>query len=161
MNTVRELMHTDVVTVSAGMTLHELAQIFSENDISGAPVVDVDGQVVGVVSTTDVIRFAAESADLNVHSVRDSTVSLEEWLSSEESEGSPGSLHRYLTSDLDDYTVDRIMTSANFHVSPDTTAAELADFLLRGRIHRALVMEDGKLQGIVTTVDLLKTLVDS
>lgn len=161
MNTVRELMHAEVVTVGIDTTLQELARIFSENHISGAPVVDEGGQVVGVVSTSDVIRFAAEEAALNVHGGGKSTVSLEEWLSTEEAEGSPGSIHQFLTSDLSDYTVQRIMTSANFHVAPDTTIAELAAFLLRGRIHRALVMEDGELRGIVTTVDLLRTLVDT
>lgn len=161
MNTVRELMHTAVVTVGMETTLHELARVFSENDITGAPVVDEQGAVVGVVSTSDVIRFAAEEAALNVHGGGKSTVSLGEWLSSEEAEGSPGSIHQFLTSDLNEYTVERIMTSANFHVSPDTTVAELASFLLRGRIHRALVMENGELQGIVTTVDLLRTLVDA
>ena len=73
-------------------------------------------------------------------------------------EDDPSTLPQFQASDLDDYVVENIMTAANFHVTPDTTVPELAQFLLKGRIHRALVMEDGELRGIVTTVDLLKTL---
>ncbi len=54
-----------------------------------------------------------------------------------------------------------IMTPANFYIHPDSDLRELAAFLLRGRIHRALVMEDDRLVGIVTTVDLLRTVAGS
>jgi CBS domain-containing protein len=54
--------------------------------------------------------------------------------------------------------VENIMTSANFHVEPGASLAELAEFLLKGRIHRALVMEDNTLLGIVTTVDVLRAI---
>jgi CBS domain-containing protein len=53
------------------------------------------------------------------------------------------------------------MTPANFHIHPDRDLRELAAFLLRGRIHRALVMEDHRLLGIVTTVDLLRSMAES
>ena len=63
-------------------------------------------------------------------------------------------------SDLDRYDVREIMTPAKFYVRPDASLAELAHFLLRGRIHRALVMEDETLVGIVTTVDVLRTVAE-
>jgi CBS domain-containing protein len=59
-------------------------------------------------------------------------------------------------SDLDRYDVRSIMTPANFHIGPEAKLGELAGFLLRGRIHRALVMEDETLIGIVTTLDVLR-----
>lgn len=65
---------------------------------------------------------------------------------------------RFLGSDLDDYVVEDIMSTANFHVGPDASLSELADLLLKRRIHRALVMEDGALLGIVTTVDVLRAI---
>ena len=64
-------------------------------------------------------------------------------------------------SNLDHFDVLEIMTPANFHIHPDSDLRELAAFLLRGRIHRALVMEDDRLVGIVTTVDLLRTMAES
>ena len=165
MTTVRELMHTDLVTVSPDTNLHDLARIFSNNDISGTPVLDSTGGVVGVVSQTDLIRFAAEEIGVSVHRETEASIpsdwtetGAEEDDEDEEEEEDPSALPQFQASDLDDYVVENIMTAANFHVTPDTTVPELARFLLKGRIHRALVMEDGELQGIVTTVDLLKTL---
>jgi CBS domain-containing protein len=159
MTQVRDIMQTEVVTVSPDTTLHDLARVFSEYDISGAPVVDEQGRVRGVVSTSDVIRFAAEEVDVNLRRFREGLVPSGDWVAEGELESSVESnVDRFLGSDLDDYVVENIMTSANFHVEPGASLAELAEFLLKGRIHRALVMEDNTLLGIVTTVDVLRAI---
>jgi CBS domain-containing protein len=54
--------------------------------------------------------------------------------------------------------VDEIMTPVAFTVDPEMLVWELADFLVRGRIHRALVVEEGKLVGIVTAFDILRVM---
>jgi len=160
MKRVRDIMHEDVVAVRTDTTLHDLARIFADSDISGAPVVDDEDRVVGVVSTTDVIRFVAEEIDVNVRAGAGSLVTSDDWVATGEAEGSLSRIHEFLGSDLDDYVVENIMTTANFHVTPNTTVPELAEFLLKGRIHRALVMNDGKLEGIVTTVDVLRAVTE-
>ena len=66
MDTVREIMRTELVTVVPDMSVHDLARLLADKQISGAPVVDVDGEVRGVVSMTDVIRLAANEADIRV-----------------------------------------------------------------------------------------------
>ena len=177
MDTVREIMRTELVTVVPDMSVYDLAKLLSDEEISGAPVVDVDGEVLGVVSMTDVIRLAAGEIDIRVapRPIVAGEFSLE---------ASPGDEYESeqdvvdyfqnanaplftapagvgAASDLDRYLVREIMTPANFHVHPDADLAELAAFLLRGQIHRALVMEDGRLVGIVTTVDLLRTMAAS
>lgn len=177
---VRDVMETDVVTVHPGMSVRELTRILSDYEISGAPVVDDRGETVGVVSSTDVLRLSAE--ELGVHSTRE--FSEEPW--EDEEEGPPSSesgddegdlvdyfmagdaptLLRYSTLDetregpLDQFTVQDIMTPATFTVEPDNSVRELAEFLLRGRIHRALVMEDGVLKGIVTSFDVLQAVLE-
>ena len=47
MNRVRDIMNTDLVTVSPDTTVHELTRVLSEHGISGAPVVDMNGEVLG------------------------------------------------------------------------------------------------------------------
>ena len=181
MDTVRSMMQTDVVTVRPDMSVYDLSKILAEHDITGAPVVDVDGEVLGVVSMTDVIRLAADETDIRVapRPFISAAASLGDAAGAEEDE--PEDLVDYLQyfqhvsiewggagpaadwaseSDLDRYDVRSIMTPANFHIGPDATLGELAGFLLRGRIHRALVMEDDQLIGIVTTVDVLRTVAD-
>ena len=174
MGTVRNLMQTDVVTVGPESSVYELARLLEEHDISGAPVVDVDGEVLGVVSMTDVIRFAAAETDLRVAprpfvaSAAD-LADTHEW--DEEKDlvdyfehlrfpGAGPASDWASESDLERCDVRSIMTPANFHIGPDALLGELASFLLRGRIHRALVMEDDRLIGIVTTLDVLRAVAD-
>jgi CBS domain-containing protein len=57
-STVRDLMQTDVVTVTRGTTVGQLMRILSRHDIGGVPVVDDRGSVLGVVSASDVMALA-------------------------------------------------------------------------------------------------------
>ncbi|HSL72481.1 MAG TPA: CBS domain-containing protein, partial [Longimicrobiales bacterium] len=63
--------------------------------------------------------------------------------------------------ELAEYTVEDIMTPAAFTVDSDTSVSELARFLLDRRIHRALVVDDGRLEGIVTSFDVLRAVGDA
>src|SRR5262249_2273417 len=60
---LKDLMNPDIMTVGDEMTTDELARFLIEREISGAPVVDGQGQLVGVVSMTDIGRNMAEPAD--------------------------------------------------------------------------------------------------
>ncbi len=179
MDTVREIMRTELVTVGPDMSVHDLSTLLADNQISGAPVVDVDGEVLGVVSMTDVIRLAGSETDIHASprplvAVVLSLEALQEEEYEEEQDVVDYFQHAHAPpvmagpgggeaagSDLDHFDVRGIMTPANFHIHPDSDLRELAAFLLRGRIHRALVMEDDRLVGIVTTVDLIRTMAEA
>jgi len=53
-----------------------------------------------------------------------------------------------------------IMTPMIFSVSENTSVQEVADVMLKRRIHRVFVTRDGKLAGIVTALDMLKVIRD-
>ncbi len=57
--TARDVMTLEPVCVGPATTIRELARLFEENEISGAPVVNRSGRLVGVVSTTDLVRTLA------------------------------------------------------------------------------------------------------
>ena len=57
--TVAELMTPDPVLVNEGAALDEAVRLLEENEISGLPVVDGDGLLVGVLSQTDIVRARA------------------------------------------------------------------------------------------------------
>jgi CBS domain-containing protein len=57
---VSELMHTDVQTVRLGATLADVVEALADGHITGVPVVDRHGKMLGVVSTTDVLTAQAE-----------------------------------------------------------------------------------------------------
>ncbi len=54
--TAADVMIKDVVTVSEATTLKEVARLFSERKITGAPVVNEQGELVGVISESDIVR---------------------------------------------------------------------------------------------------------
>lgn len=175
MLSVRDLMQTDVVTIGPEATVRELTRLLSDAGISGVPVVGLGGAVLGVVSSSDVVRLAAEERDTGllrrdgrwgpriasgeVDPEDDDADPLSDYFLPEDSPlvaanwGDPGQ-----GGPLDDLTVSDIMTPVTFTLPLTTSAKELADFLVRGRIHRAVVVEDGRLQGIVTSMDILRAL---
>lgn len=168
MTTAADLMQGEVVTVTPETGIPELLTLLSENQISGVPVVRSGGEVVGVVSATDVIRLASrlqEEAEGDMggeplrilpEEVEDDDADFYLAPSGEVMVGSAAD--QWGAGFMDGYEVRDIMTDAAFTVTPDTPVKDLAGFLLRGRIHRALVVEDGILKGVVTTFDLLREL---
>lgn len=127
--TVADLMYTDVVTVAPTATVRELARLLWRNAISGAPVVS-DGKVVGLVSSTDVLWLADRMEGDPAHSFFDWT-----------------GLDRYMVAD--------IMTPDVFGVAPTAGLEELRAFFVRTGVHRAPVLEGGRLVGIVSLTDVL------
>lgn len=154
---VRDVMEKDVVTVPPDMPVRDLVQILAKQRISGAPVIGAEGEILGVVSATDVMALAAYGADAHVGDPRQD----EEGAMDEESAWYFRSVDTPFdfeakSGEAAEYLVEDIMTPAAFSVRADDTVRELARFLLRGRIHRALVLDEGSLCGIVTTFDVLQ-----
>jgi CBS domain-containing protein len=165
------LMQTNLVTVSPDATVRSLTRLLSDHQISGAPVVDHSGQVVGVVSATDILRLAADETDVRVGSFPpispmesdepsgDDELDLVGYFASMDATVvAPEGIDWISEDAFNERTVRDIMTGIHFSVGPDASLAELADLMVRGRIHRALVVENGELRGIVTTFDVLKAI---
>lgn len=168
MTRVRDIMRTDVFTVAPSTSVREIAQLLVREAVSGVPVVEEDGTVIGVVSASDIVRVASREPEAEIgFEPRRRPPALEH----EEGDDLTGSAGFYapdvipewvrpvmLGDALDDLDASAIMTPASFFVRPDLTLGELADFLVRGRIHRALVLERGRLVGIVSSFDALRAL---
>jgi CBS domain-containing protein len=176
MLTVRDIMNADVVTVGPHATVRHLARLLADEEISGVPVVDDNGTLLGVVSATDVVRLAGEDADVHIASAAlpSDRATLPDPDGDEEvdpdpygfflPEDSPFSgerlLDQFAEMGLDSVVVADIMTPVTFSVTPEATLKELADFLVRGRIHRAVVLRDERLLGIVTSGDVLRAVAE-
>lgn len=169
---VRDIMHTDVVTAHPDQTVRELTRVLAEHGISGVPVVTDGGEVLGVVSSSDVVRVAAESDSAPVTGTRWIPVNIpENTVDPEDPVVDPYSDY-FLPEEapivaaewdageqdgpMDRLSVSDIMTPVTFTVDGDASLPDLADFLVRGKIHRALVLEEGRLRGIVTAMDVLR-----
>ncbi len=167
MRTVRDIMQTKLIFVRTGTPVDELIRLLDEEGISGVPVLDTADQIRGVVSRTDVIRAAARArevpaADEFWETLGATSTDEEEedsaWFLAPESAVYMVRAEAFPAVAMGDTTVDEIMTPVAFSVDPDMLIWELADFLVRGRIHRALVLDDDRLVGIVTAFDVLRVM---
>ena len=151
--TAKDVMNTNVITVDADMTVHELAGFFTEKMITGAPVVNGSGKLMGVVSVTDIIRNDAQRVWI-ASQKHENEYYLHGW----EDEFSSDEVNELHLEEDEGLKVRDIMTPIIFKVKENTAISEMADMMINGRIHRLLVTKGSKVVGIVTTLDMLKTI---
>ena len=153
--TAREIMTADVLTVRSDWPVEYLAEFLIENDISGAPVVVDGGMLVGVVSLKDIVRHdslpyrEARTAIPQPHTYYVEHVEM--GLSEED-------VVSFRWGAASGAEVRDIMTPAVFSVGEDAPLGEVADTMVRGRIHRVFVTHGGRLVGIITALDMLKVI---
>jgi len=165
--TAADLMNPKVLAVREDMTLRELAAYLIRHQITGAPVEDGGGRLVGVVSTVDIAEAmlagpgddgtvadsAGTGADPGGAGSEDELEEPEERGEEAEEPGDPELAD-------DDVLVRDIMTPAIDSVPEDATVSEVASRMLDNHVHRLLVTRDGRPVGIITTSDLLGLLID-
>ena len=150
--TVKDLMNPDIMTVADDMTTDALARYLTEREISGAPVVDSQGHLIGVVSMTDIGRNMAEPFDVEASRrsgfYRDIAADL-----TLEDLG-----QRYVEERA--FTVRDVMTPVIHQVPLTASAAEAARLMIDHHIHRLVVIQGKEPVGIITSLDLLKVIAD-
>jgi CBS domain-containing protein len=121
----------------------------------GAPVVDSEGEVVGVVSCTDIAQSTTTEAN---RLLERSTSGFYEhgW----EDKLGPDELERLHIEENESLPVKEIMTPTIYTVPEDTPISDIAKAMVAGRIHRLLVTRGTRLVGIITTLDMLKIFFD-
>ncbi len=153
--TAKDIMNTNVIFVRDDMPVHELANFFTEEMISGAPVINKDGKLMGVVSVSDIIRNDERRATI-VHDKQVSHYYLHGW----EDDLNEDEIEDLHIEEDDALTVRDIMTPLIFKVPETESISSMADTMIGGRIHRLIVTKDDKAVGIITTLDLLKVIRD-
>jgi len=152
--TARELMEMRVLTVDPEASLEEVYHLFSDEEISGAPVVSEDGRLVGVITATDLIRAVEEERDtarVETGYFRDLLpYSAADWsFGPEDFQNRLGALR---ASDA--------MTREVIAIPPEMPANAVARLLRSRKIHRVFVTADEQLLGVVSAFDLLRVLED-
>jgi len=137
---VDDVMTTDVATVTPGASLKDVARILVERDISGVPVMDADGDVLGVVSEADLL--AKERAE---PPTRGGPLA---WL--------VDPIEVIERRKLGARLAGEVMTSPAVTIAPYRNLATAAGIMLDNRVNRLPVVSDGKLVGIVTRADLVR-----
>jgi CBS domain-containing protein len=142
------VMSRFVITVGPDSTIAELAKIMVHHAISGVPVVDDDGTLLGLVSEGDLVRqFTVSPA-----------------------QGGPSWLSRLIREDADpapeimdacrrqERRAREMMKTGLITAPPDAGLPEIAALMEAHRVKRIPIVREGKLLGIVTRADLVKTM---
>lgn len=130
MHTARDLMHANAVTVPAHEPLLEVLHLLVVAGIGGVPVVGKRGEVVGILSASDVLRAVEQVCDED----RDAGDSLQS------------------------LTAGDVATPDVIWVSPTASAAQVSRMMREEGIHRVLVGSSDSLAGILTSFDLLRAI---
>jgi CBS domain-containing protein len=149
MAVVRDIMEADPATVMPDTPVEEVVRTLRQHELPGVPVVDADGRCVGIVTEADLI-LPDDEGDLHIpHYINlfGGTIFLEPLSRFEER------LRKAFASKASD-----MMTRDPDTVGPDTTVQEAARLIHESGHNRLPVVDDGRLVGVVTRVDLLGAL---
>ena len=139
-----DVMVRDVVTVRPDTDVAEAVKLLAEHDVSALPVVNVAGNLVGVLSEADLIH----RAEIGTEKQRPW------WL--EAVTGASTLAGEFAKSN--GKRVGEIMTDGAISVAEETPLSEIAAIFERKRIKRVPVVKDGKLVGIVSRSNLIQAL---
>lgn len=172
---VSEIMTKHVLTVEPDTTLRDAAELFSAKHIGGAPVCR-GNKVVGVISMGDIIDFTTTAPEESVGDAGREPD--DERVEDEEEDAAAASYYMDLADDsadvddrmqepafaerrlYDEHVVEEAMSINPIGVSPNDSVVDAAKMMQRRGIHRVLVLEGGKLEGIVSTMDVARALAD-
>lgn len=130
---VRDRMTTEVITVGLADPIRKAWELVEENQLRRFPVVEGD-KLVGIITDRDIRNSTASSVVLTEKKY-----------------------HDFL---LDTVKIESVMTPDPATVTPDTPLDEAARMILELKVGGLPVIEQGKLVGIITETDLIKTLVE-
>ncbi len=144
---VADVMTRDVVTVTPETGVQEIARVLWTRGISGVPVVDASGALVGIVSELDLL-------------VRNANLHIPQYLRVLDVMIPLGSRHEFdeeMRRALGATAAD-VMTAEVLSVGPDTDLADAATLMLDKDVNRLPVVADGRLVGIISRADFVRLL---
>lgn len=141
----RDIMKKEVSTVSPQTTVEELGRLFISTGISGAPVIDSDNRLFGIVTENDLIKQNKRIHIPTVLRLFDAFIPLQGF----------GQIEKEIRT-MAASTVAEICTKEVVTVSPDTSLQEIATIMYEKGIHLLPVMDGGKLAGIIGKIDIIR-----
>jgi CBS domain-containing protein len=138
-------MTREVVTIQEDASVEALAKLLEEHRIGGAPVLDRNGALVGVVTQSDLVQRSRDLELPPALNILDIHLFLE----------TPSHFKKRLEKLLGGRVKD-VMTENPHSVAPDTPVNEIARLMSSQGVHTLPVLEGGKLVGIVGKLDLIR-----
>ncbi len=146
---VKDIMVTEVIAVQEDASVEELSKILVENKISGVPVVDKEGKLVGIATEGDLIVKDSDLHFPRYFKLLDSIIYLESLNKFK------ANLKKYLGTRVSDVMSTEVKT-----VREDTPVSEAANLMIRHNINRLPVTDDNdNMVGIVTRSDIVRSMI--
>ena len=142
----KDIMTKEVITVRPETTLNEVARILTEKNISGLPVVDENHQLVGIVTEGDLLMKDSKVKFPSYINILGGIIYLDSFAQYFEE------LKKTVAQ-----KVEELMTEDVIMISEDANNEEMATLLVKHNINRLPVVRDGKLVGIVSRADIIKS----
>lgn len=152
----RDVMTPDPITVSESLSVSDLARLFTENQISGVPVTDDAGALIGVVSQTDLIRRTSGAERPEVQEIRRPTYHqlLDSGIFEEFDE-------EFLSALPEEEIVGEICSRSAITAPPEFPLLDLLELMVAHDVHRVVVVDvDRQPVGIVSSMDVLRCIRD-
>jgi CBS domain-containing protein len=143
----RDIMTTEVITVSPETLVSDLTQTLAGKKIGGVPVVDADGTLVGIVTQSDLVDRAKDLELGPVINILDFHLYFD----------LPSHMFKQVKKMLG-ATVADVMSPEPLTIAPDTPISQIAALMAKQQVHTLPVMEGGKLVGIIGKMDLVRAL---
>ena len=143
----RDIMNRNVIAVPSDMDLRDLAKLFLDRGITGAPVVESDGALAGVISQTDLVYYNLTRGDelvLDSHFYQTARV---------EGQHIPKG---FQIEDCNSGVVADVMTPVVHSVAETANIEAVARLMTRKHIHRVIVRRGRKIAGIISAIDVLR-----
>lgn len=147
MITAQDIMTRQLITLTPEMDFASAAKILLDNNINGAPVVDDQGQLKGILVQSDLVAQHKKMPVPTLLTLLDSFITL-----------GPTKEMEKTARKIAAMTVAEAMTADPVTVKPDTTIATIASLMVDSGFHTLPVVEDKMLVGIVGKADMLRTL---
>ncbi|MDP2157890.1 MAG: CBS domain-containing protein [Nitrospirota bacterium] len=143
----KDVMTQDVIIVTEGMSVDELGRLFIEKKISGAPVTDAKGALIGIVTENDLIRRNARLHIPTVLRIFDAIIPL----------GRPDSVEEEIKK-MSASTVGEICTKKVLSVAPDASIQDVSSIMFEKGVHLLPVLEAGRIVGIIGKIDIIRSM---
>ena len=146
---VKDIMVKKVITIKKDASVEELSELLVKNKISGVPVVDNDGKLVGIATEGDLIIKDSDLHFPRYFKLLDSIIYLESLNKFKKS------LKKFLGTKVED-----VMTAEIKTVKEETPIGEAANMMIKYNINRVPVLDSkDKMVGIVTRADIVKSMI--
>jgi len=137
---VKELMSKNVITVGTEMSLKELGELFKQKRVSGFPVVSKDGNVVGIVTITDMMRILGQIYELKESEKAHTDMQLSKMYEEEKAKAK----------------VENIMSKNVFILKADDPMEEVMKMMFQQNVHTLPIADaSGKLVGVIGRRDII------